>query len=145
MPTGVYKRTKPSWNKGKKLSTLSREHREKIKKALTGIKRSEAFIQKLRDRQKGEKHYAWRGGRYKENGYVKIYNPNHPSIKGNYVSEHRLVMEKELGRYLNSWEIIHHKNGIRDDNRIENLTIVSLKKHYGEIECPFCRKLFLIK
>jgi len=71
----------------------------------------------------------WNGGRIKTiEGYIKILSPNHPykNCDGRgYVLEHRLVMEKKLGRYLLPTEVIHHINKIRDDNRIENLELHS--------------------
>ena len=67
----------------------------------------------------------WKGGRRKTvAGYVDIYQPNHPFVNRNKcVREHRLVMEKHLGRYLKPEEIVHHINNIKDDNRIENLKL----------------------
>jgi hypothetical protein len=56
-------------------------------------------------------------------GYILIYKPDHPSKNNSYVLEHRLVMEKIIGRYLLPNENVHHKNGIRDDNRPENLEL----------------------
>ncbi len=92
-----------------------------------------------------ESHPRWKGGVTLQDGYVLIRVENHPKIKSRYIMEHRLVMEKQLGRYLERWEQVHHKNGIKNDNRVENLQLIYHKKHYGEIKCPHCLKLFLIR
>ena len=74
----------------------------------------------------------WKGGRIKCNGYWLIYKPDHPKAnvmgKG-YVREQRLIMEEHLGRYLENNEVVHHINGIRDDNRMENLIILNHSQH----------------
>lgn len=73
-------------------------------------------------------------GWYKENGYIMRKVNNHPKQnKRGYVAEHRLVYEKHLGRFLDTKEVIHHINGNREDNRIENLQIaVENSEHIKE-------------
>lgn len=73
----------------------------------------------------GSNHYAWKGGRIvTKKGYIEIYVPEHPHARGGkYVFEHRINMEKKLKRYLLAGEEVHHINGDKTDNRIENLEL----------------------
>lgn len=79
----------------------------------------------------GERSPGWTGGRFRnDRGYILIYNKDHPRpVARGYVYEHILVVENILGRYLLLDEHVHHKNGVRDDNRIENLEILTSSKH----------------
>ena len=64
-------------------------------------------------------------------GYIIIYKPDHPySTKDCYIMEHRLIMEASLGRYLTKKEQIHHINGIKNDNRIENLMLFATNSEH---------------
>lgn len=75
----------------------------------------------------GDKHWHWQGGTRKHPaGYIEEYCPDHPFARhGGYVYQHRLVMERKIGRFLTPKEVIHHINKIKNDNRIENLKLFS--------------------
>lgn len=84
----------------------------------------------------GERHPCWKGGRInRPDGYVDILAPEHHRVresKGNkhYVLEHILVWEKVHNKPLPKGWVIHHINGIPNDNRPENLVALPNKKHY---------------
>jgi hypothetical protein len=79
----------------------------------------------------GAGHPNWKGGRHIDaDGYVMLWVEDHPHPRrpsdrksGGYVAEHRLVMEAHMGRHLDPAEVVHHRNGVKDDNRIENLEL----------------------
>lgn len=79
----------------------------------------------------GEKCIFWRGGkRTTMQGYIQILKKDHPrATKGGYIYEHRLVYEQHHNVCLLSWTEIDHINGIKDDNRIENLRAMSKSEH----------------
>jgi ribosome-binding protein aMBF1 (putative translation factor) len=101
-------------------------------------------------RQTGKNNPSWNGGISRHgSGYIKAKAPNgHPYVDDRgYVLQHRLVVEKTLGRYLLPHERIHHKNGVRDDNRLENLELWTVgykdppgvRVHDLPPHCPTCK------
>lgn len=82
----------------------------------------------------GELHPRWKGGRLVDpDGYVLCWCPDHPNARQNgYVLEHRLVMERVLGRLLRRDEIVHHRNGDRRDNAPANLAHLGQSQHVAE-------------
>lgn len=89
--------------------------------------------------QTGANNDSWKGGRVKMSDYVAIKSPGHPRGRGGnrgYVMEHILVMEAYIGRYIvfqgrqhPDNEVVHHVNGIRNDNRLENLVLMLSREH----------------
>lgn len=98
--------------------------------------------------RKGVNSPNWNGGRHiNKHGYVMVHDENGGKYrKGSYVIEHRKVMENHIGRELLFSEIVHHIDGNRKNNDIENLKLMTRKEHvkgyYFEnkrIICPICK------
>lgn len=108
----------------------------------------------------GKNNPFYKGGKsITKYGYIKVPTPlDHPRRKTSKnnksrIFEHRLVMEKHLRRYLSEDELVHHRNGDKKDNRIENLVVVTKAEH-NEIHLnskqktcgiPICNKPFVAR
>ena len=114
MPKGIYKKM-----------TITPRFREAQRKRMLGRHRSEATKKKISETRRLRHNNNWKGGHYKDRyGYIQVLSNSHPSIVGRYIREHRLVMEKHLGRYLTPLEIVHHIDGDKQNNKIENLQLL---------------------
>jgi len=125
MPTGIYRR--------------SEEQKKQISRTLMGIKRppftkehKEKLSKSLKGKYRCSEHSCWKGGfTMTDQGYILKKEINHPFANTiGYIREHRLIIEQQINRYLLPTEICHHINGIRNDNRIDNLMVfVSQSAH----------------
>lgn len=79
---------------------------------------------------KGENNANWKGGKTKNRrGYVLLYKPEHPRASNRYIFEHIVVAEQKIGRSIKGNEVVHHINGIKGDNRPENLEVLDKSDH----------------
>ncbi len=80
--------------------------------------------------RRADKSPQWKDGRRpSHDGYMRVYMPDHPSAVQGYVAEHRLVVELDTGQPIPPGFSVHHLNGVRDDNRRENLIVLSGGDH----------------
>ena len=87
----------------------------------------------------GKDNPHWKGGKHTNSkGYILVFVQNHPYSHNNYILKHRLVMEKAIGRYLKSEEVVHHASGDKADNRLENLMLFNNgskhTKYHGKLK-----------
>lgn len=159
---GVFKRRKycnilcsNESKKGIKRPPFSKEWKRKMSESGKKKVMTPEHIRKIRENHnplKGSKHPFWKGGKTKnKKGYVLISKKEHPySSKYGLIFEHRLVMEEHIGRYLTPEEVVHHNNGIPDDNRIENLKLfksqsIHISSHKKNFVCNVagCKNKYL--
>lgn len=118
------------WIKRLTATQIGRMYKVRVNSIIDRMKALDIPRRTLADVTSGQYNPAWKGGRPKTgDGYVLIWinkdNPYYPMRnRKNYILEHRLVMAEHLNRCLEPWEVIHHINGIKNDNRIENLELL---------------------
>ncbi len=110
-----------------------REHMRQLGLSRKGVNHTPETREKLSRAKTGKFVSPSKYGGHRKNrtdGYIAVYAPEHPSstLEG-YVLEHRLVMEEYIGRCLSDDEVVHHINRKRNDNRIENLMLMTASEH----------------
>lgn len=119
------------YEKGKTLEELGLLINKSGKTIGRMFKKHCLHIRTKSENQLGEKNNSFNPNPiYNEDGYVEIWDGE------KRVLQHRWMMEQHIGRKLLDSEIVHHKNGIKDDNNIKNLKIVTYSTHMKEHKLP---------
>ena len=128
---GICRQTLSEWLK---YYGLSQPRSEWVKKSqitkgkrsnpLKGVPRSEHTKKLISKANKGMNHGMWKGGRIREGNKMIVWVPGHPHARTKgYIYEHRLIMEKHIGRYLKPLEVVHHVDRNPLNNNLDNLIL----------------------
>ena len=130
-----------SWRKGKTGWWATPERIEFFRECTKALWRDRREHM-LASRPRGSSHANWKGGRYERLGYVFVLEPQHPRAnESGYVREHILVVEAAIERQLTWDEVIHHINGVRNDNRPENLYLFPSHNEHTRYHCHWGRTI----
>lgn len=110
---------------------LGKKHSKKVCEIISKCHKNKKISDETKKKISDANTKGGIGHKKKRNdGYIYVYFPDHPySTKDGYVMEHILVAECLLGRWLKDNECVHHINGKRDDNRKQNLLVMTKKEH----------------
>lgn len=110
-----------------------------VGEANRGKKRSEQTRRILSEQKRGSKNPQWKGGSFFDShGYLMRYLPKDHRFaemadRSGKVMEHRLILGQQIGRPLKQEEVVHHLNGIKDDNRRHNLQLLATQSEHMDI------------
>lgn len=140
-----FKKGQVAWNKGMKMVITKNQKLANEKKRGVSLPKPKNFSETMRkvnppqgikkkfdSRDKDKKIRVWR------DGYVFLYRPEHPSSRKippdfGYILEHRLVMEAYLGRRIKKGEVIHHIDGNKSNNKLENLLLCERQRAHNQV------------
>ncbi len=119
-----------------KKKSLSKEHRRKISEYEKGKKVPKEVREKISRATSGNKHTQWQGGEIYRQNYYYLHNSLLDYRKKNkgYTKRARIIMERKIGRNLKKGEIVHHINGNKTNDKIENLYLFHNKGSHTQYE-----------